>query len=102
MGSLEKEIEKKFCEYAIKEGCYPVKFEDPSRRGALDRMILCPGGLVLFIEFKRPGEKPRDEQLEYMNGLIKLGFFAVWTDNFDDAVQHLHIAQAMHSSNGRF
>jgi hypothetical protein len=75
MSPLEKEIEDKFCEYAREKGCEPIKFKDPSRRDAPDRMVLCPGGRTIFFEFKRPGEKPRYGQLQYHRALENLGFF---------------------------
>lgn len=31
------------------------KFIDPARRGAPDRMVLLPGGKVIFVEMKREG-----------------------------------------------
>ena len=55
-------------------------------RGWPDRLILWPGGGILFIEFKRPGEKPRKLQ-EYVHDIIrKLGFEIQVHDNRDIAV----------------
>jgi len=55
---LEKDIEKKVCEYArsLKMLCY--KFTSPSRRSVPDRMFITSSGVVFFIEFKRRGQKP--------------------------------------------
>lgn len=50
---LEKEIEKKVCQYAEKLGCYVRKFASPQRRGVPDRLFITPTGRVFFIEFKR-------------------------------------------------
>lgn len=60
---LEKEIEKKICEYATKKHnaiCY--KFTSPNRRSVPDRMVVFPHGLVIFIEFKAPGKTPTPAQ----------------------------------------
>jgi hypothetical protein len=84
MTKLEKDIEKRFCEYAKSQGCYPIKFEDPARRGGNDRILLTPMGTVVFIEFKRPGEEPRPEQVAYHKGLNEMGFQTEVVDNVDD------------------
>ena len=52
---LEKQIEKRVCEYAKELGMLVYKFTSPGRVGVPDRMFICPKGLVFFIEFKRPG-----------------------------------------------
>lgn len=70
----EKEIEKKFCETAKALRLYPVKMTDLSRRGAPDRMVLCPMGSVFFVEFKRPGANPTIAQDRYHEFLADLGF----------------------------
>jgi hypothetical protein len=82
---LEKIIEDEFCEYAREQGCEPIKFKDPSRRDAPDRMVLCPTARTIFFEFKRPGEKPRPGQLQYHEGLRALGFECHVVDNYYDA-----------------
>lgn len=42
-----------------------------------DRLVLLPGGIVRFIEVKKPGEVPRDGQLAAHKILRQLGF-SVW------------------------
>lgn len=42
--------------------------------GVPDRMVLLPGGKVIFIELKAPGEKPRKIQEYRAKELRKLGF----------------------------
>ena len=41
--------------------------------GASDLVVIIPG-IVLFVEVKRPGEKPRENQREYRDTVIELGF----------------------------
>jgi hypothetical protein len=48
------------------------------RRGEPDRICLLPGGIALFVELKRPGAKPRPEQIRALDRLDRLGFTAVW------------------------
>jgi len=59
---LEKDIEKRVCDYAksLKMLCY--KFTSPSRRSVPDRMFITERGVVFFIEFKRKGQKPTAAQ----------------------------------------
>lgn len=54
---LEKDIEAAVCKYAKECGCLVYKFTSPQRRSVPDRLLLLPGGLTVFIEFKRPGGK---------------------------------------------
>lgn len=41
--------------------------------GASDLLVVLPG-IVLFVEVKRPGEKPRENQREYCDTVTSLGF----------------------------
>ena len=59
---LEKDIERKVCEYARSKGCLAYKFTSPSRMGVPDRLFIYKGR-VWFIEFKAPGKKPTPPQL---------------------------------------
>lgn len=86
---LEKEIEDRFCKIAERQGCKLVKFEDKSQVGAPDRLILCPNGRALFIEFKKPLEFPRATQRKYLRELKALGFTATWADNLEFALKVL-------------
>lgn len=41
--------------------------------GASDLVVVIPG-TVLFVEVKRPGEKPRENQRDYAETVVALGF----------------------------
>ena len=71
---LEIDIESRVCKHARSLGAVPVKFKHTGRRDAPDRIFLCPGRFVFFIEFKRPGEACRPGQLDYHKKLRRLGF----------------------------
>ena len=61
----EKHIEKKCCELAEAYGWKHRKFTSPGRRGAMDH-IFVRKGVVLFIEFKQPGEPMSSlQEIEY-------------------------------------
>lgn len=72
---LEKKIEQDFVKYAQSKNCLAIKFQDPNRNGAPDRIILCPNGRIFFIEFKRGKEgKIKIHQKRYAKTLNELGF----------------------------
>lgn len=74
---LEKDIEKKVCDYAKSLGILVYKFTSPSRRSVPDRMFILPGGGVFFIEFKRKGCEPTPGQEIEIEKLRKQGAL-VW------------------------
>lgn len=57
----ETEIEETFVDYAESKGCSALKLLMLNKRGFPDRTILCPGGRIFFIEFKRK-DKPLTKQ----------------------------------------
>ena len=77
-------IEKQVATYAIKKGCYVRKFSSPSHAGVPDRVFLTPAGVVFFIEFKRPGQKPTGLQLRELAQINDRKGNAHWVDNIDD------------------
>jgi hypothetical protein len=80
---LEKEIEKKVCDYAKSKGCYVRKFVSPNNRSVPDRIIIAPGGAVGFLELKRGGQKPTKAQEVEMEALEKVGAVVGWCDNVE-------------------
>lgn len=59
---------------ALGHGVKCLKFESPGFTGVPDRIILLPGGKVIFVEMKQPGQKERKRQ-KYVQGLLRdLGF----------------------------
>ena len=55
-------------------GAKCLKFVSPGYTGVPDRIVLLPGGRVVFVELKRPNERPRQRQLFVQSRLRKLGF----------------------------
>lgn len=70
---LEKNIEKKVCDFAKSLGILHYKFTSPSRRSVPDRLFMVPGGGVFFIEFKRKGGKPTPAQQVEINKIRAQG-----------------------------
>ena len=56
---LEKDIERAVCDYAKAKGMLVYKFTSPARSAVPDRLLISRTGLIVFIEFKRPGARPR-------------------------------------------
>jgi hypothetical protein len=73
----ESEIEGKVTEYAEKvRKCLHLKLNVLGRVGWPDHIYLYFGPRVLFIEYKRPGEKPKKIQ-GYIHELIRSYGFRV-------------------------
>lgn len=98
MRVLESGIEGKACREVWKKlGVYGLKLHVVGQRGYPDRVFLIPGGRPLLIEFKRPGEVPRDLQAHIHKRLRKLGYQVEvhddWRDAFEAVKQAVEAAQ---------
>ena len=107
---LEKSIENVLRKAIEEEGGLCLKWVCPGHRGVPDRMILFPGGIIAFVELKRPGAKVKSGGLQewwrgkiqsfglpcyeistaehvkhLVNYLSTQSFFAVCEENADDA-----------------
>ena len=75
MTKLEKDIEQKLRKTVEKHGGLCLKWVCPGWSGVPDRIILLPGGCVIFVETKRPkGGKLSRMQVWWRDRLIGLGF----------------------------
>ena len=54
MTPLEKEIEAKLVDVVKRHGGMCLKWVCPGWAGVPDRIVLLPGGKVIFVELKRP------------------------------------------------
>lgn len=77
----ESTIEKHLVAEVKKAGGIAYKFVSPGRRAVPDRLVLLPGGRMVFVECKAPGEKPRPEQFREHERLRSLGFTMVVLDS---------------------
>ncbi len=80
---LESLVEGKVVRWAKSLGGIPAKFVMPNRRGAPDRLLFMPGGVVLIVELKRPGGRRRPHQIKMIEELQKLGHKAFFADSLD-------------------
>ena len=53
----ESQIEAKLVRMVREHGGLCYKFVSPNNPGVPDRIILFPGGIIAFVELKRPGAK---------------------------------------------
>lgn len=81
---LERDIEKRVCDYAKSKGFLVYKFTSPNRAAVPDRMFVTPSGVVFFVEFKAPGKKPTPAQKREHERLENQGM-RVWV--VDDVEQ---------------
>jgi hypothetical protein len=61
------------------------KFTSPGRRSVPDRIITMPNGQIIFVEVKRPGEKPTAAQLKDHERRRALGCDVRVIDSMEDA-----------------
>lgn len=79
----ESKVEKKCCEYAQGRGWWVSKFTAPGKKAVPDRVFV-RNGVVLFVEFKRPGETPTAQQAHRHKQMREKGANVTWVDNFAD------------------
>ena len=86
---LEKEIEKKLKERVEAMGCLCLKLECPGYTGVPDRMILMPGGDVIFVELKAPGKKERPRQEYVQEQFRRLGFVVLSSIDGEEGIDRV-------------
>lgn len=79
---LEATVEKFLMLNVEAAGGMCIKFKDPARRGAPDRLVLMPGRPALFVELKRPKNgRLGAHQVRYHRDLRAIGqrVWVVWS-----------------------
>ena len=78
---LEKDIEKKVCEYARSKGVLAYKFTSPAHRGVADRVVCLPGGAVWFVELKAEGGRLSPLQKVFADEMTRLNqkYVCLWS-----------------------
>lgn len=83
----ESAVEREGNYYAKKRGWKVMKFVSPSLRAVPDRLYLrMKKGVsrTVFIEWKRPGEKPTEQQLKRGREIQESGAEWYWADCLED------------------
>ncbi len=70
---LERKVEGRLVERAKQHGGLAIKWTSPAFSGVPDRIVFLPGGRIIFVELKRPGEKPSPLQSRVHQLLTELG-----------------------------
>lgn len=77
----EDSIEQHLVKEVKKAGGIAYKFVSPGKRSVPDRIVILPGGRLVFVECKSPGKPPRADQLREHERLRTLGFSVVVLDS---------------------
>jgi hypothetical protein len=95
MTQLEKDIERKLKAAVARLGGLCLKWVCPGWSGVPDRIILLPGGRVIFAELKRPkGGVVADLQTFWRRRLQGLGFTVLLIYNEKDVKAAAQLIQA--------
>ena len=97
----EKDIESKLRNEIKKLGGIAYKFTSPGNNGVPDRIVLLPGGVIKFVELKRPGGKTSKLQDMQIARIRNLGFDVRVIDNtdrLDDFISEVKFLSEMLSS----
>lgn len=70
----ENRVERRLKTQVEKIGGKAYKWVSPGVTGVPDRIVLLPGGRIIFVELKAPGKKLRKIQEYRSKELRKLGF----------------------------
>ena len=85
MTKLERDIERALVSMVKRRGGLCLKWVCPGFAGVPDRIILMPGGHVIFVETKRPkGGKVAPLQEWWAKQLNRLDFHHVWVYSQED------------------
>jgi penicillin-binding protein-related factor A (putative recombinase) len=74
--------------YDAKIGCYRKKGK--YQRAGMSDILGSFAGRLLAIEVKKPGGKPSDEQVEFIDDVNRYGGIGFIIDNLDDVIKKLN------------
>lgn len=80
---LEKQVEQTLTSAVKARGGLALKFVSPGVSGVPDRIVLMPGGRLIFVELKAPGKHMRPLQEYRKRQLESLGFHVYCIDRPD-------------------
>lgn len=85
----ERTVEAALRKAVEDEGGLCLKWVCPGHTGVPDRMILFPGGVIAFVELKRPGAKVKAGGLQewWREKLAGLGFLCYEISTVEQAAQ---------------
>lgn len=89
----EKAIERYLVEQARQNGLPCLKYSNPNMVGYPDRLLVLPGGGVVWVELKSKGRKPTKIQQIRMSELTGMGHLVEVIDNKTDIDKLIKIAK---------
>ena len=89
---LESTLEQKIVRYVKSLGGRAFKWVSPGTPGVPDRIIILPGGRIIFAELKRPGTKDGQSirQVKIFTLLKALGCDVWLVSDFEEFKERLH------------
>ena len=97
MRTIEKDIERWLGNQLKKMGCIYMKFVSPGNDGVPDRIIVLPGGGVIFVELKDTTGKLMANQRVQISRLRKQGALVFVVTGMSDAKLFVEdIGRAIH------
>ena len=97
----EKDIERRLTRLVEKHGGRCLKWTCPGWKGVPDRILLFPGGRVIFVETKRPkGGKVAPLQKWWKDELRRLGFLSLIVSD-DQGLESLEAILPVLKAEGR-
>jgi len=77
----EKQVESYLKQEIAKLGGEAYKFVSPGRKFVVDRICVCPRGIIVFVEVKGNGKEPTPPQMREIERLQKKGHEACWVNS---------------------
>lgn len=82
---LERDVERALVRRVKQLGGMAEKFTSPGKRSVPDRLVTLPGGRLIFVELKRPGQEPTGKQHKDHERRRAFGCDVRVIDNLEDA-----------------
>lgn len=82
---LEKTVEAALVKRVKELGGIAYKWTSPGRTGVPDRIVMIPGGKIIFVELKSPTGKLTPRQAREHETIRGLGFEVIVINNVEDA-----------------
>lgn len=86
----EKLVERRLVEVVKANGGMCIKLLCDNLLGLPDRMVLMPGGEIIFVELKTTGQKPRRIQVFMHNKLRNIGFRVEVIDSVEGVTKFIN------------
>lgn len=90
----EKALERRLVKEVKKLGFLSVKMQDPMNGGLPDRLIVIPGGRVVWVELKSRGKKPtllQESRIKNLNAYGHVVFVADSREDIDEVIDYISL-----------